>query len=239
VHQVPDPDMSRPNSVEDREVRLEPESEGDQPGRDVIIMFIVFFEGGLAPLSLLLGWWLGHNPLAHFTWSFMDAFWGALAPLPLVLLFLGILRWPFGRLKQIKSFCEEEFVPLLTGSSWSDMALIAISAGVGEEMLFRGVLQSSLGSWLGNIWGLTVSSVLFGLLHPITLPYVFLMVLVGFYFGGTFLLSGNLLTVMVTHAVYDFALMTYLLKFTPYHGQQLDVIPQVDPDADIDDRDES
>ena len=231
--------MSRPSSAEDREVRLEPESEGDQPGRDVIIMFIVFFEGGLAPLSLLLGWWLGHNPLAQFTWSYMDALWGALAPIPLVLLFLSILRWPIGRLRQIKTFCEEEFVPLLAGSSWSDMALIALSAGVGEEMLFRGVLQSSLVSWLGAGWGLSVSSVLFGLLHPISVPYVLLMVGVGFYFGGTFLLSGNLLTVMVTHAVYDFALMAYLLKFTTYHGERHDVIPPVDPDADIDDLDES
>ena len=55
---------------------------------------------------------------------------------------------------------------------------------------------------------------LFGLLHPISLPYIVLMIGVGFYFGGAFLLTGNLLTVMVTHAVYDFALMAYLLKFT-------------------------
>lgn len=230
--------MSRPNSLEDREVRLELESEDDQPGRDVIIMFIVFFEGGLAPLSLLLGWWLGHNPLAQFSWDAMDALRGALAPIPLVLLFLAILRWPIGRLRQIKSFCMEEFVPLLAGSSWSDMALIALSAGVGEEMLFRGVLQSSLGSWLGLGWGLSVASVLFGLLHPISLPYIVLMIGVGFYFGGAFLLTGNLLTVMVTHAVYDFALMSYLLKFT--RSEPLGpVIPTVPDDADIDDLDES
>ena len=79
---------------------------------------------------------------------------------------------------------------------------------------------------------------LFGLLHPISLPYVFLMVGVGFYLGGTFLLSGNLLTVMVTHAVYDFALMAYLLKFT-HHGEPGESIPTVDPDTNIDDLDES
>ena len=239
--------MSRPSSAEDREVRLEPEEPEDpddldgedgQPGRDVIIMFIVFFEGGLAPLSLLLGYWLGHRPLAQFTWSYADALRGAVAPIPLLLLFLSILRWPIGRLRQIKTFCEQEFVPLLAGSSWSDMALIALSAGVGEEMLFRGVLQSSLSSWLDPGWGLCISSVLFGLLHPISLPYVFLMMFVGFYLGSTFLFSGNLLTVIVTHAVYDFALMVYLLKITP-PGERRDVIPRIDPDADIDDLNES
>ena len=96
------------------------------------------------------------------------------------------------------------------------MALIAISAGVGEEMLFRGVLQTSLGSWLGPGWGLGVSSVLFGLLIRSPFPTSSSWSGVGFYFGGAFLLTGNLLTVMVTHAVYDFALMAYLLKFTHY-----------------------
>ena len=136
---------------------MEIENEDDQPGRDVITMFAVFFEGGLAPSSLFLGWWLGHNPLAQFAWSETDALWGVLAAVPMVLLFRPILRWPVGPLRQIKTFCEDEFIPLLAGSSWSDMALIALSAGVGEEMLFRGVLQSSLEAWLGIGWGLLVA----------------------------------------------------------------------------------
>src|SRR5271165_7167237 len=206
--------MERPSPVEDREVLLEIENEDDQPGRDVIIMFAVFFEGGLAPLSLFLGWWLGHNPLAQFAWSATDALWGVLAAVPLVLLFLLLtLRWPIGPLRQIKMFCEEEFIPLLAGSSWSDMALIALSAGVGEEMLFRGVLQSSLAAWVGARAGLVLASVLFGLLHPISIPYILVTMFIGFYLGSAFLLAGNLLTVIVTHAPYDFALMAYLLRF--------------------------
>jgi membrane protease YdiL (CAAX protease family) len=226
--------MEQPSPVEDREVLSEPENDDDQPGRDVIIMFAVFFEGGLAPLSLFLGWWLGHNPLANFSWSHIDAVRGALAALPLIVLFLLMLRWPIGPLKQIKTFCQDEFVPLLAGSSWSDLALIALSAGVGEEMLFRGVLQSSLAAWLGVGWGLTLASVLFGLLHPISIPYVVVTIGVGVYLGGGFLLSGNLLTVMVTHALYDFALMGYLLRLH-YPGGPNTSIPPVDPHTDIDD----
>ncbi|MGZ3316418.1 MAG: CPBP family intramembrane glutamic endopeptidase [Isosphaeraceae bacterium] len=227
--------MEQRSTVEDREVLLEIENEDDQPGRDVIIMFAVFFEGGLAPLSLLLGWWLGHNPLAQFAWSETDALWGALAAVPLVLFFLLLtLRWPVGPLRQIKTFCEEEFIPLLAGSSWSDMALIALSAGVGEEMLFRGVLQSSLEAWLGIGWGLLVASLLFGLLHPISMPYIVVTVFVGLYLGGAFVLTGNLLTVMVTHSLYDFALMSYLLRYH-YRGGPINPIQPLDPDANIDD----
>jgi CAAX protease family protein len=228
--------MEQPSPKRDRQVLFEPDNDDDQPGRDVIIMFAVFFEGGLAPLSLVLGWWWGHNPLSQFSWSGWDALKGAIAALPMIGVFLLVLRWPIGPLRRIKSFCEDEFVPLLAGSSWSDMALIAISAGVGEEMLFRGAIQSSLGAWLGNLWGLLLASLLFGMLHPISIPYIVVTVGVGLLLGAEYLYTGNLLAVMVTHAVYDFALMGYLLRLH-YHGGPSMSIPTVDPDADIDDRD--
>ena len=119
------------------------------------------------------------------------------------------------------------------------MALIALSAGVGEEMLFRGVLQSSLGAWLGIGWGLAVASILFGLLHPISIPYIFVTIAVGFYLGAEFLLTGNLLTVMVTHALYDFILMAYLLRIHRPAGPIRNPIAPLSPDEDIDDYDES
>ena len=226
--------MERPSPVEDREVLLQGENEDDQPGRDVIIIFAVFFEGGLAPLSLFLGWWLGHNPLAQFAWIGKDAFWGAMAAVPMILLFLLTLRWPIGPMRQIKAFCEEDFIPLLAGCSWSDMALIALSAGVGEEMLFRGVIQTSMVVWLGIGWGLFCASLLFGLLHPISLPYIVVAAVVGLYLGGAFLLTKNLLTVMVTHSLYDFSLMAYLLRYH-YRGGPMNPIQPLDPHANIDD----
>ena len=39
-------------------------------------MLAVFFEAGLAPLSLVLGWLFGHPPLEHFVWSMEDALLG-------------------------------------------------------------------------------------------------------------------------------------------------------------------
>ena len=53
------------------EARFE-EPENDPPGHGVVIIFTVFFEAGLAPFSLFLGWLLGHPPLAKFVWSFAD-----------------------------------------------------------------------------------------------------------------------------------------------------------------------
>ena len=120
---------------------LLPEPDDDHPKREVVIIFAVFFEGGLAPLSLLLGWLLGHPPLAAFRLEPRSTpLWGVVATVPLIVLFLAILRWPFGPLARVKHFCENEVEPLLEESSWSDIGLISLSVGVSEEMLFRGVI---------------------------------------------------------------------------------------------------
>jgi membrane protease YdiL (CAAX protease family) len=178
----------------------------------VIIIFAVFFEAGLAPFSLLLGWFLGHNPLEGFVWSLNDALWGAVAALPLIVLFLTMLTWPIGPLTRVRKFCDDEVVPLFDKSSWSELALISLSAGVGEEMLFRGLFQATFTHWLGVGWGLTLASLLFGLLHPITLWYIVIAGCLGFYIGAVWIVNGNLLTVMVIHALYDFVALGYLIR---------------------------
>jgi len=228
--------MEKRSGQTESDVLMEPDD--DPPGHDVIVLFAVFFEGGLAPLALLLGWGLGHTPLLHFAWSFRDAWIGAAAAVPPVLCFLAILHWPFGPLAKLKAFCEEEFVPLLANSSWADIALIALSAGVGEEMLFRGVFQSALGASTGVVSGLVVSSLLFGLLHPISLPYALVSCAMGMYLGGLFLITDNLLAAIVTHGLYDFTLMAYLLRIKSFGRPAGNPIAAVDSDRKIDDYDE-
>ncbi len=199
------------------------EPENEKVGREVIIIFAVFFEMGLAPLSLFLGWLLGHPPLARLSWSMRDAGLGVLAAVPLILMFLAMLRWPVGPLLQVKKFCEYEVVPLLENSSWSEIGLVALSAGVGEEMLFRGVLQASFTQWLAiyvTQWlaiylGVGLASLLFGLMHPISIAYMVIITILGVYLGAVFYGVDNLLTVMITHAVYDFAALGYLLRIRP------------------------
>jgi uncharacterized protein len=197
-------------SIMEEPPREEPED--DPPGHGVVIMIAVFFEAGLAPFSLLLGWVLGHPPLEHFVWSIPDALWGVLAAIPLIALFLAMLYWPVGPLIKLKELCEEEVIPLFATSSWSELALVALSAGVGEEMLFRGVIQASLADWLGTGWGLVLASVLFGVLHPISILYIIIAGLLGFYLGEIWIHNQNLLTVMVTHTLYDFVALGYLIR---------------------------
>jgi uncharacterized protein len=205
---------------------LLPKPEYEHPTRDVVIILAIFFEFGLALLSLILGWLLGRPPLARFQWSSNAALWGILATIPLVLMFLGMLRWPIGPLARVRELCDNEVVPLMKGSALSDLALYSISAGVGEEMLFRGVLQATLigwlhfwlGDWGGTACGVGLASLIFGICHPISLTYAVSAAILGVYFGTLWILTGNLLTVMVTHALYDFAVIAYLLRIRPMSG---------------------
>jgi len=57
-----------------------------------------------------------------------------------------------------------------------------------------------------------IASVLFGLFHPITPTYAALAAAIGLYLGWLWLACGNLLTPIVTHALYDFLALAYLVK---------------------------
>ncbi|MGP0065127.1 MAG: lysostaphin resistance A-like protein [Isosphaeraceae bacterium] len=193
--------------------------EDSPPGRDVIIVLTVFFELSLAPISLFIGWLLGHNPLERFKWSLIDALWGTAAAVPLVVLFMAVLTWPVGPLAKVKEFCRKEVLPLFAKSYWSELALLSLSAGVGEEMLFRGVFQASFTQWWGLACGLLLASMLFGFLHPISLPYSVIMTFIGLYIGVVWERNGNLLTVIVTHAVYDFAALGFLIRIKKWDDE--------------------
>lgn len=57
------------------------------------------------------------------------------------------------------------------------------------------------GRWL--ITGWLVSSLVFGLFHPITKLYIALTAVMGLYFGALLILTGNLLIPITAHALYD------------------------------------
>ena len=94
--------------------------------------------------------------------------------------------------------------------------MIAALAGLGEEMLFRGVIQAAVGGWIGGDAGqwiaLAAAAVLFALAHSITVMYLVLAGLIGLYLGGLWLATGNLLVPIIAHGLYDFVALAYFVK---------------------------
>jgi membrane protease YdiL (CAAX protease family) len=177
-----------------------------------VVLLGILVEGGLVVAALLTGWMMGQDALATLHWSTSDALWGVLGTLPPLLLFLACLRWPIAGLRRIREFCETVLKPALAPCSVAELALISVLAGLGEEMLFRGVLQPAFATWLGNPWlGLLAASLLFGLAHAVTFTYVVYAGLMGAYLGWIWMATGNLLPVVVIHTLYDFGALLYLL----------------------------
>ena len=181
-----------------------------------LVFLAVVFEGGLGLLALALGWWLGFPPMEAFRWTLCDASWGALASLPMLVLLLVSARYPMWPFSDVLRVVDELLVPLFRDCRVVDLALISALAGLGEEMLFRGVIQEVVAGWVGGPagpWvGLAVAAVLFGLAHAITPSYVLLAALMGLYLGWLWIATGNLLVPVMAHAIYDFIALVYLIK---------------------------
>jgi membrane protease YdiL (CAAX protease family) len=89
----------------------------------------------------------------------------------------------------------DHVVRFLQNLHWWQAALVALAAGIGEEILFRGALQPS--------FGLIPASLLFGLMHPVNALYIAVAAVMGFVLGSAFALSDSLYLVITAHATYD------------------------------------
>lgn len=199
--------MEREQGEQDDELRADDDDEGVRP-----FAFFVLLEAGLAPTSLILGWVFGFSPLFDFSWNLKAAVAGIAAALPMLFFLALTIRWPIGPLARIKAFFDRELAPLLGGCGWSDFLLISMAAGVGEELLFRGLIQGALTKLFGPVAGVASAAILFGLLHPVSLAYVIVATLLGAYLGVVWIMTGNLLSVMIAHGLYDFIALLILMS---------------------------
>lgn len=174
---------------------------------------------------MALGWLLKCPPLAQFRWDLCDALLGIAASVPMLLLFFACIRWPFGPLAKIKRVAEDFIRPLFAGATVLELALLSFAAGIGEEMLFRGLAQPLLARSIGIVGGVAVASLLFGLLHPLTAAYVLLAGAIGAYLGWLTIASGNLLCPILAHGFYDWVALIVLLR------QRGGLMPRAEPAA--------
>lgn len=197
--------------------------------RSVVIVTIVC-EGGLLVLALVLGWFFDCSPLERVAWTALGVAYGLAAAVPLLVGLVIVTRYPIGPFKQLEAVSKKLILPLFSSCSIGQLLLISAMAGIGEEALFRGVLQAGIEQWSGSTaWALVAASVLFALAHPITPTYGVLAGLIGAYLGWLLVASGNLLVPIMAHAAYDFVALVYLLN------RRIDAIEPADRDAGAED----
>ena len=159
-----------------------------------------------------LGRWLGIDPAERLYLSGTAVLTGTAASLPLLLGLRWTLSTSFQPVRRLVEVVEDQLGPLLVSRSPVELAVLAVLAGLAEEILFRGVVQVGLARVLPDGAALVLASVAFGLAHFITRAYALLAGMAGLYLGAVFLMQGNLVAPIVAHAVYDFVALTYLVR---------------------------
>lgn len=118
----------------------------------------------------------------------------------------------------ILAYYSYEYVPVI-----SKVFYYIFIVGLGEELLFRGFLQSSFNRYfgkpfaIGNVkfgWGLFLSALLFGLMHALVVapplwPWALFTTVIGLTLGYIREKDGSILSAVLLHALFDMPLVFF------------------------------
>ena len=153
------------------------------------------------------------NQSARFS-TFVQSFFIVLVSLPLINMMGELnsqIHFP-DFLKDVETWMKssEEHAALVTqkflrmnniGDLLVNLILVAVIPALGEELLFRGVLQKQLSKWTGNIhWGIFISAALFSALHMQFFGF-FPRLFLGMLFGYLLVWTGSLWIPIFAHLV--------------------------------------
>ena len=139
-----------------------------------------------------------------------------------------VLRSHWTPLVAFRKAIDARVTPLFANCTLLDMVLISVLAGLGEEVLFRGFMQTTLAGVIGLWAAVVLTGIVFGLAHFITITYAVYATVIGVYLGLLLITFDNLLVPVLAHGVYDFLALGYLVYLRP---PAPDVPPPV-PEAD-------
>ena len=129
-----------------------------------------------------------------------------------------MLTWLPGRLRDSLESQLEQLHRFACEYSWSVLVALAVFAGVGEELLFRGAVQGWLAQHTHDAVAIAAASVLFGMVHYLSFTYFLLATGLGVVLGAAYALTDSLLLVMVWHGVYDMIALYCLRRFPEWFG---------------------
>lgn len=160
----------------------------------------------IATVWLLLGRpWLTLGLVMRFgRWEMFGLGLVGVIAAAIVVQFLRLGSMSPERLKTaLSSFDRMRVVPTTRGELFV-FVLVAVTAGVWEELVYRGFLIGFLGPLAGLAGATVLSSFIFGLGHAYQgAPGVVVTSLVGLLLGIGYILSGNLWWLMAVHALID------------------------------------
>ena len=187
-----------------------------QPEQHHTVFSAIVFEGGLAVLALVIGYFCGFSPARTLSWSFPAVVLGFAATIPMLVMFVFLDRAKSLPLLRIQQLVRMFIFTFFNKCSTTQIFLICVLAGIGEELFFRGLMQDGIaygiGGTVGLICGIAISSFFFGVAHLVTPTYGVIAFFMSLYFAALFLGAGNILVPMIAHALYDYCVIRFLLR---------------------------
>lgn len=179
-------------------------------------------------LGLLL-WHLSGRDLAAFvTFSLTEVLMGVALAGALIALAAALFRG-FPRIgEQLVRLQAPNFAFFGRRLGWPMIAVISVGAGVGEEALFRGGLQTLIGDNLGVVAAILLSSAAFAAIHLAKPLITALLLVIGTIFGVFYWQTGSLIAAMVGHALYDIWALRYLHR----EMHRLNLFDQPEPEPE-------
>lgn len=212
----------RRESWQNRGMSVDESEPADEQTPDEVFLTAVLFECGLAVVALILGWAIGPSArqlvpeleLEQWRPIVQGVLWGIVAAIPILILISLLVRIPWKPIQELDALTNDGMIKTLLQLRPSELIVVSLCAGIGEELLFRGWLMywlegiaSSISPNVNEAWAigsaLVISSVVFGVFHPVTKLYIVLATIIGLYFGALVIYTENLLIPIVAHATYD------------------------------------
>lgn len=197
-------------------------------------------QGALALLAV--GWALAIG-LTSGEWFGLDAWSGSrafvtlattlAAAAPPIAAFFWMRSTQAAPVVRFRDDVRRRLIPLFAETRWIDWLTISLTAGVTEELAFRGALLETFLAIPVDPWNLVlavaVPSLIFGMLHALNRTYFLATTAAGVYFSFVVLWSGDLWAAALAHFLYD---LTVFVVEAPEARRDLETMRAADAKID-------
>ncbi|HUG38145.1 MAG TPA: CPBP family intramembrane glutamic endopeptidase [Candidatus Limnocylindrales bacterium] len=177
-----------------------------------LLVLALAFEGAVFLLALAAAASTGTSLGGRARVGPTAALAGLLAGGALAGLALAALRVRWGPLARLARVVREMSRRFFQDATIVDLVVISALAGVAEEALFRGAIQTAVSETWGPTAGIAAGALVFGLAHAVTAAYAVAAGLIGVVLGILLEATGDLAAPILCHALYDLVVLWFLRR---------------------------